>query len=203
MPVSKARFFALIVPFVIALVAVPVAFAELNGSKGPVDAYNYDEQKAAQLSVECSQKFECKPTDMNGAFFYGCHYDVISAECQCSSGEFSRCNVTASVLDPWEAKKAGGSKRAVAGLVLAPFKLAFSAFGRLPLPARAAIVIGLVAAAIFIFLRTRNTPSNNLRRAQSLHARATALHEKGQEDEARILFEKSNYYREKANGEMQ
>lgn len=74
----------------------------------------------------------------------------------------------------------------------------YGAFLGLPLLAKAALAAIAAAALFFLFSRLRDNDSNNLRKARSLHERASSLHEKGQEDEAKLLFEKSDYHREKA-----
>lgn len=191
--------------FVIAAVVVLLprpAFAHLlDGNRGPVDAFNYDEEKAAHLDGDCSRAFECKPNDVKGVFFYGCHYDVHSSECQCSEGEFSKCDVSASSLGPKEAARLSGGGAglfAIAGSIAAPVKSVFGAFSGLPLVAKAALAVIAAFALFALFSRMRDNASNNLRKAQSLHERASALHEKGKEEEAKALFEKANFHRERA-----
>jgi hypothetical protein len=75
---------------------------------------------------------------------------------------------------------------------------AFGKFNSLPVLAKIAIVAVAVAAVIFVFVRFRSTAASNFRRAESLHAEATKLHENGEEEDAKLLFEKSNYHRERA-----
>lgn len=198
---SKFYFVAGLVALLAAL--LPVASAHLlDGNRGPVDAYNYDEVKAAHLNEDCAKAFECQPADAKDAYFYNCAYDVASAECQCSQGGFSRCRVASSSLDPAVARMRSGGVSSIAGLVTRPVKSAFAALGGMPVAAKLALLAVFVAAAFIVFSRTRDSASNNLRKARSLHERATALHEKGREEEARLLFEKSSYHREKAAGGM-
>lgn len=56
--------------------------------------------------------------------------------------------------------------------VAAPFKSAFAGFFGLPLVAKLTIIAVVVAAAFVIFGRMRNSASNNLRMAASLHEKA-------------------------------
>lgn len=183
----------------------------LDGSRGPVDAFNYDEGQVGHLDADCGEAFECRQTDVKGVFFFSCYYDVRSGECQCSKGDFSKCSVARSSFSAKEAAaaKGGGGKGVVSlvGGVVADaaglFKFVFAKFAALPLLAKVVVLIIALAAVMFIFSRLRDNAANNLRRAKSLHEEAAALHEKGNEDEAKLRFEKSNYLREKAYGQMQ
>ncbi len=204
---------SLLMVFAIAAVAViPQLTAAnlLNGTKGPVDAYNYDEKLVGQLDVECGQVLECRQTDVKGVFFFNCYYDVKSAECQCSKGGFSYCNASRSSLSAKEAAALkGGSRKDVFGLagvvaadVVKPFKFVFAKFAALPMFAKLAVLVIAVAAVIFIFSRLKDNAANNLRKAKELHEQASEQHESGNEEEAKLMFEKSNYHREKAYEQM-
>ena len=71
------------------------------------------------------------------------------------------------------------------------------------MPLLAKVIAGVfVLVLIFLFIRLRDTSANNLRKAKSFHDEAASLHEEGNEEEARKLFEKSNYHREKAFEQM-
>ncbi|MBI2143386.1 hypothetical protein HYU20_03525 [Candidatus Woesearchaeota archaeon] len=203
----------LLMIFAIATAAVipQLALAHLlEGTKGPADAFNYDEGQLRHLDDDCGYAFECKQTDVKDVFFFNCYYDLKSGECQCSKGSFSQCGAARSALAA-EGKGAakGGSGKGVVSLVGAvvadvakPFKLVYATFAALPLLAKLAVLFMAAAAAIFIFARLRDNAANNLRRAKSLHEKASALHGKGNADEAKLLFEKSNYLREKAYEQM-
>ena len=175
----------------------------LNGNNGPVDAFNYDEGQLKHLDSDCAASFECKPNDVNGVYFYNCYYDVYSSECQCSEGEFSRCNVGKSSLSPSQAASLSkgfgrGFPFTLVGMAVGSVKGAFEKFGALPILAKIVILLLAAAAVVFIYNRLKDNAANNLRNAAELHDRATSLHEKGDEETARLLFEKANYYREKA-----
>ncbi|MBI2176273.1 hypothetical protein HYU40_02895 [Candidatus Woesearchaeota archaeon] len=200
----------LLVVFAIAAAAVIPQLASahlLNGNKGPVDAFNYDEAIVGHLNEDCSQAFECRQTDVNGVFFFSCYYDVKSGECQCSKGDFSKCDASRSSLTPKEAASLQGRSNGVLGFVGAvaakPFKLAYVKFAALPLPAKVVVLVIALAAVIFIFSRLRDNAANNLRKAKELHEHASELHEAGNEEEAKLIFEKSSYHREKAYEQMQ
>ena len=182
----------------------------LEGNKGTVDAFNYDERQVEHLNEDCGQAFECRQADIKGVFFFNCYYDVRSGECQCSKGSFSQCGVARSALAAGgEGAAKGGSGKGVVGIVGAvfadfakPFKLVYATFAALPLLVKIAALIAIAAFVIFIFVRMKDNAANNLRRAKSLHEEASALHEGGNEEEARLRFEKSNYLREKAYEQM-
>lgn len=203
---SFARSGGLLMFLVLAATVMPeLSFAHLlQGNKGPVDAYSYDEEKAAHLNDDCAEAFECRPNDIKGVYFYDCHYDAGSSECQCSEGEFSKCNAAIGSLDDKGVSRLKGNAGllAIAGSITGPVKSAFGALSGLPLLAKVALIAVLVAAAFVLFSRLRDNASNNIRRAQSLHQQATALHEKGDEEGAKLLFEKAGYHREKAQQMM-
>ncbi len=199
-----AVFWSLEVRIAVFAIAVAIAFLPrpalahlLDGNRGPVDAFNYDEETAAHLNEDCAMAFECMPNDVKGVFFYGCHYDAHSAECQCSEGELSKCDVSASSLGSKEAARLSGRS---AGLftIAAPVKSAFGAFSDLPFAAKAALAVVAAVALLILLSRMRDNAQNNLRKAKSLHERASAMHEKGNEDEAKALFEKASHYRERS-----
>ena len=178
----------------ISLALMPLAAGAqlLTDGKGPVDAYNYNEQQLSELNLECGWQFECKPNDVQGVFFYNCYYDVKSAECQCAEGSLSQCNRTRSSLPAH-----GGfslSTRGALGIATG----AIASAAALPLLTKIGIGALILAIALLLYLRLRDSADNNLRTAKALHEKASALHEQGQEDEAKLLFEKANYHREKA-----
>lgn len=200
----------LLMVFVIAAAAVIPQLASahlLNGTKGPVDAFNYDETLVGPLNEDCGQALECRQTDVNGVFFFNCYYDVKSGECQCSKGEISQCNASRSSLTTEQAAVLKGSSNGVLGFVGAvvakPFKLAYVKFAALPLLAKVVVLVIALAAITFIFSRFRDNAANNLRKARELHEQASGLHESGDEEGAKLLFEKSDYHREKAYEQMQ
>lgn len=169
----------------------------LENSHGELNAFNFDEATAAHLSSDCAYRYECQRSDARDTFFYNCYYDVQSSECQCSKGAFSSCNASSSSL---AASTAAALKRQYSGngSVFAFIGGVFGKFGALPLLAKVVIVAVALAAVIFVLTRLRNTASKNFRKAESLHAEAARLHESGNEEEAKLLFEKAGYYREKA-----
>lgn len=169
----------------------------LENSHGELNAFNFDEAAAAHLSSDCAYKYECQRSDAKDTFFYNCYYDVQSSECQCSKGVFSSCNVSSSSL---AASTVAALKRQYSGngSVFAFVGGVFGKFGALPLLAKVAIVALAIAAVIFILTRLRDTASKNFRKAESLHAEAARLHESGDAEEAKLLFERAGYYREKA-----
>ncbi len=206
---AKRACLLMLVAIAVAVVIPQLVQAHLlNGSKGPVDAFNYDEKLVRHLDVDCGMAFECKQTDVKSAFLFNCYYDVKSGECQCSKGGFSNCNVSRSSLSVKEAAaiKASSNSKGILGLagsVVAVPKLFFSGFLGLPLLARLFILAVAVAAIVLAFNRLRDSAANNLRTAKDLHEEASELHEKGEEDKAKALLEKSNYHREKAYEQMQ
>ncbi len=172
----------------------------LVDGKGTADAFNYDEKTLAHLNIDCAEAYECREANVEGAYFRNCYYDLSSSQCQCGQGKFSQCNATASSLDDAEISRlSSGNKGFFSFFGAGYFKVKsfIPSFGGLPTLPK--VVIGLVAVALIflIFSRLRNTAFNNVRRARALHEKAVALHESGREDEAKALFEKSNYYREK------
>ncbi len=173
----------------------------LENSHGELNAFNFDEATVAHLNSDCAYRYECQRSDAKDTFFYSCHYDVQSSECQCSKGAFSGCNVSSSSLD---APAVTALKRQYSGngSVFAFAGGVFGKFGSLPLLAKIVIVAVAIAAVIFVFRRLRGTASRNFRKAESLHAEAAKLHEAGNEEEAKLLFEKAGYYREQAYGQL-
>lgn len=179
----------------------------LNGTEGPVDAFNYDETLIGHLNEDCGRAIECRQTDVKGVFFFSCYYDVKSGECQCSKGDFSKCDAARSSLSAKESAAIKGSGNGVLGFVGAvaakPFKLAYVKFAALPLLAKVVVLVIALAVLVFILRRLRNNAANNLRKARELHEQASGLHESGDEEGAKLLFEKSDYHREKAYEQMQ
>lgn len=211
--VVSERLFVIAAVVLTAAVLPEIVLAHLlNGNRGAIDAFNYDEGQLRHLDGDCGYAVECKQTDVKGVFFFSCYYDLRSGECQCSKGSFSQCSVARSALaaeGEGAAKGGSGKGKGIVSLVGAvvadvakPFKLVYATFAALPLLAKLAVLFMAAAAAIFIFARLRDNAANNLRRAKFLHEKASALHGKGNEDEAKLLFEKSNYLREKAYEQM-
>lgn len=64
--------------------------------------------------------------------------------------------------------------------------------------AKTAILAALIFLAVILYLRTRSTASNNMRKARDLHKKAVELHERGNDEEAVQYYKKSSEYREKA-----
>ena len=60
------------------------------------------------------------------------------------------------------------------------------------------IIVALAIAAITLYLRNRDTPGNNTRRARTLHKKAVASHERGDAEEAAEYYRKAAAFREKA-----
>jgi len=87
------------------------------------------------------------------------------------------------------------------GYVQLAFLEMFSSLRGLGISLKLAILAGLVFIAILIYLRTRDTSSNNMRRARDFHKKAIELHEKGDDGRAAEHYQKANEYREK--GESQ
>ena len=176
----------------------------LEGNKGPVNAFNYSEGLLQHLNSDCAHSFECRRNDVKNDFMYNCYYDVQSGECQCSKGSFSKCDASKSSPNPAMAAGLKGNNSASAfplsliGGLAKPVKSLVEILNSLPLAAKIAAGIIALVVVISLFLRLRDTMANNLRKARALHDAATALHEQGQEDEAKLLFEKANYYREHA-----
>lgn len=195
--------------FIAAAVVLPQnAMAHLlQGNKGPINAFNYSEELLQHLNEDCAYSFECRQNDVKNDFLYNCYYDVQSGECQCSKGDFSKCDAGKSSLGPAELTRPKGGMAAfplslVEGLAK-PAKSLFGILSSLPLAAKIAVAVIVLVAVVSLFVRLRNSMGNNLRRANALHEEATALHEKGQEEEAKLLFEKANYYREHAYEQQQ
>ena len=106
----------LLMVFAIAAAAVIPQLAAahlLDGNRGPVDAFNYDESLVGHLDADCGEAFECRQTDVKGVFFFSCYYDVRSGECQCSKGDSSKCSVARSSLATADIVKGGGGKGVV------------------------------------------------------------------------------------------
>ncbi len=180
----------------------------LQGSRGPVNAFNYADELLPHLNEDCTYSFECRHNDVKNNFLYNCYYDVQSGECQCSKGDFSKCDAGKSSLGPAELArmKSGGMAAFPLSLVeglAKPVKSLIGWFSSLPLAAKIAAGVIVLIAVVSLFLRLRNSLGNNLRRANALHEEATVLHEKGQEEEAKLMFEKANYYREHAYEQQQ
>ena len=201
--------------FAAALVATAMVLPQdalahlLQGNKGPVNAYNYTETLLQHLNSDCTYSFECQHNDVKNDFLYNCYYDVQSSECQCSKGAFSKCDASKSSLDAATAARLKGANASaafplalVSGLAK-PVKSLVGLIVSLPLAGKIAAGVLVLIAVIALFMRLRDTLNNNIRKARALHDEATALHEQGQEEEAKQLFEKANYYREHAYEQQQ
>ncbi len=191
------------------ILLIAVIFAALNlpalaaahlveDGKGPVDPLSYDEAGLAHLSLDCASEFECRQANSRAVFFYNCFYDLKSAQCQCSQGNFSECNTSRSSLDAKQLAAMGKGTTFIGAV-----KLVLEKLGSLPLLARLAAAAIVITAVIAALLRLRDNPENNFRKAKLLHQEASELHEKGDEDKAKLLFEKANYHREKAYEQQQ
>lgn len=66
---------------------------------------------------------------------------------------------------------------------------------------KVAILAVIAFLALIVYLRSRDTAGNNLRRARELHQKAVELHEKGNTGEAAALYQKASECREKAEGQ--
>ena len=64
-----------------------------------------------------------------------------------------------------------------------------------------AILAVLALIALIAYLRSRNTTSNNMRRARELHRKAIGFHEKGKAEEAAGHYKKAAEYRERAEAQ--
>ena len=62
---------------------------------------------------------------------------------------------------------------------------------------RVIVPVLVVLVALFIYLRTRETRANNMKKARRYHKKGAEQHEKGREDRANEYFEMSRFYREK------
>lgn len=66
--------------------------------------------------------------------------------------------------------------------------------------------LSILAAFVFIvilfYVRTRDTTSNNIRKARDLHKKAVELHEKGEGGAAAEYYTKANEQREKAEVQL-
>jgi len=183
--------------FLAAFLSAQLASAHLlEGNRGKVDAFNYDLEQVKHLDEDCASAFECRPNDAKSVFFNNCRYDVYSSECQCSEGDFSRCNLSRSSVSGREAAAFRGNDRE--GLLAA----AFGWLGSVPIAFKVAAVALLAVAAIAIVSRHRDNAVNNLRRARMLHEKASRLHDAGKEEQAKALFDRSNYLRERAEGQQ-
>jgi hypothetical protein len=64
--------------------------------------------------------------------------------------------------------------------------------------AKVGLLLTLLFIAIIIFIRMKDSPSNNLRKAREMHDRAVKLHSEGKDEEAQASYSKADSYREKA-----
>ena len=60
------------------------------------------------------------------------------------------------------------------------------------------IVAAFAIAGITLYLRNRDTPGNNIRRARAFHRKGMTSHERGDGEEASEYYRKSAAFREKA-----
>lgn len=78
---------------------------------------------------------------------------------------------------------------------------AISALKEMGLSKKIAILGVLAFIALIAYLRSRDTPGNNLRRARELHQKAVELNEKGKTGEAESYYKKAADCREKAEAQ--
>jgi hypothetical protein len=69
---------------------------------------------------------------------------------------------------------------------------------QLSIPAKLAILASLAFGGLLLYLRTRDTPANNLRKARGLHRKAVELHEHGKEEKAAQYYAQASQLRQKA-----
>ena len=72
----------------------------------------------------------------------------------------------------------------------------------LTFPVKIAILIFLVILGVAVYLRTRDTGFNNMRRARQLHEKAVKKHEKGNTEGAAKHYQRASEYREKAEDQL-
>ncbi len=69
-------------------------------------------------------------------------------------------------------------------------------------PSKKIAMLGVLAFIVLIlYLRSRNTAGNNLRRARELHQKAVELNEKGKTAEADEHYKQAETFREKAEAQ--
>ncbi len=76
-----------------------------------------------------------------------------------------------------------------------------STLNGLSMSTKIAILAVLVFLALIVYLRSRDTAKNNLRRAMGLHKKAVELHEKGKTEEATERYRQAEKFREKAEAQ--
>ena len=64
--------------------------------------------------------------------------------------------------------------------------------------ARLSIIAGAAIIAALIYLRTRDTKANNLRKAREMHNKALEQHQKGEYEKSAQYYQKAQQYRAKA-----
>ncbi len=75
---------------------------------------------------------------------------------------------------------------------------AASSLRELSLSKKIAILGVLAFIALILYIRSRDTAGNNLRRARELHQKAVELNEKGKTEEAAEHYRQAEKFREKA-----
>jgi hypothetical protein len=64
--------------------------------------------------------------------------------------------------------------------------------------AKVGLLLTLLFIAVIMFVRMKDSPSNNLRKAREMHDKAVKLHSEGKNEEAQASYSKADSYREKA-----
>ena len=113
----------------------------------------------------------------------------------------SKLGIVAALLLPTSAYAQDNAVQTYLSYVRQAFFEIFTTLRSLNNSVKLAILAGLVFIAIIIYLRTKDTMSNNMRRARGLHKRALELHEQGKDEESAKLYQKANTYREKGEGQ--
>ena len=186
---------------VVVVIVALISVASVMAHEEDAGLHAANESKAANSNVsvnitamneKCISQFNCKDAE-RGLFWFGCYYDGKTAKCRCFKDAGESCGIT-ELLD----LEAGVTGAAVAGK---GFKMPFSlpagsgwAYASAGVLAIAGIGAGLV------FIRSRNTPSNNLRRAIKYHRLGEEANRKGHGDKAQHYYRLSSEYRKKYLG---
>ncbi|MBI2136895.1 hypothetical protein HYU12_00035 [Candidatus Woesearchaeota archaeon] len=64
--------------------------------------------------------------------------------------------------------------------------------------AKLSIIAGAAIIAAMLYLRMRDTPANNLRKAREMHNKAVEHHKKGEHEKSAQYYQKAQQYRAKA-----
>lgn len=201
MAVMNGKRRVLLMAIALAAILLPAfVSAQLSkDGKGPANAFNYTESQVSNLTLGCASRFECTQANSKDFFFYNCSYDLKSAQCQCFQGNFSSCNASRSSLGAKQVAALGKGAFSVMGSAKAVLAKIVFMFSSLPLLAKLAAAVIVAAVIIAVLMRMRDNASNNFRKAKSLHQEASELHDNGEEEKAKLLFEKANYLRERAD----